>query len=710
MLAAEQAEHNIGLANARVPPTWNVEGDRKYPLRAYIQDLQMWAAATDMAEGRQGPACVLRLTGAARLIMREIPADLMANGQDITDLMGQIIGHRTGLEVFVRILQQRYGALDQETQIFNVSELMTFSRKQQETTDEMFARFDVVMFRAQDGGQGVAPFLPPIRAWILLTHLKVPRQAWPVLLAPTLGMLPIDEAQYTALVAYVRRNGHLYEQSGDRMKSLQQPYFTNDAHQNTQQSQPAYHTSSWNHEPYHADYQHNQQDFQYTAYPNNPSQADDSISWHSYSTGQSEPNEELTWSDLDAVSPGEVDELLYLQYRFAKRRFRSVGFARRCFKGKGKGKGKGKHRGKGHPHSNPNSMHSFLADSPQEQESLEEYVVYFKGSKGGKGNRSGNPIGKDGKQMTCSTCGSDQHFWRNCSKGGKGSGKGNGSKGKSGGSSKSAPSFPTFPVTEGTARTPYAENQTHQRAFFAQSALALQDASVASNVANVSRTHSMISFMDGISSVMIPNATSSAAAAVFWASETPNVFYPCWSTAETPISTTTESAVPTYHNRVRLSEGEGLLVDTGARKSLTGSQWVQRQSDDAKKHGRGTVLTDLTRQISIEGVGTGANVCVQSASVPLAFADGTSGVYTAPIVPNSEIPALLGFDILEQRRVVLDCFNGKYIEVGPGGYDINLSPGSRVLELQKAATGHPMISVSAWSAVVPSKPVQVYME
>ena len=63
MMAAEQAEANLGLANGRVPPTWSLERDKYYPLRTYIQDLEMWSAATDMQEERMAPAVVLRLTG-----------------------------------------------------------------------------------------------------------------------------------------------------------------------------------------------------------------------------------------------------------------------------------------------------------------------------------------------------------------------------------------------------------------------------------------------------------------------------------------------------------------------------------------------------------------------------------------------------------------------------------------------------------------------
>ena len=59
---------------------------------------------------------------------------------------------------------------------------------------------------------------------------------------------------------------------------------------------------------------------------------------------------------------------------------------------------------------------------------VEEFYNMKGGKKGGKGGkRRGNPIGPDGEQMKCSSCGSTDHFRRNCPQGG---GKGGFGKGK----------------------------------------------------------------------------------------------------------------------------------------------------------------------------------------------------------------------------------------------------------------------------------------
>ena len=674
MLNAEQAEHNLGLANSRIPPTWSVESDRRYPLRKYIQDLDLWVRATDLPLERQGPAVALRLTGNVREMIREMPAEMISVGQDIVDAEGNVVEHRTGIQCLVRALNARFGALEQEVQIFNVSELMTFQRYSHESTDEMLSRFDLTMFRATDAGN-IAPFNPVIRSWLVLSHLKIPRHSWPMLLAPTPRILPTTEQAYTQMIHYVRRNGHLYEKSGDVMKTLQHPYFGNEVSSHAQ--------------PSHAHDQHTYWQSNFSTAPDSYSQsypvmnetADDLISWHSYSTGQSNPEEELDWADVEVVPADALGEHLYLQYRFAKRRFRAMAHKRGRFKGKGKGKG-GKGRGKGsfkgkgaHAFTStafwtdPYSQNSYLSAEESYDTSYDSYpeiYVMGKGKGGKKGSGRGNPIGKDGKQMLCSTpgCLSPDHFYRDCplanSKGGKSGGKGTKS---------------SFPASQASASS----TQGVRTATFAITDMR-QDDVVLPNPAQ-----SMITFADGTNPITLN----------LWNNLNPEqenvTFYPWWQNEEG-----NSLNVQSYHAKVRLEKGESLLVDTGAPKNMTGDAWFLRVSELAKGHGFGSTLLPLKSHISVEGVGAGASSCTQEGTVPIALATGEHAHYRAPIVSNSQIPALLGLESLESRRSILDLVHGKLIELGPRPFKIELPPGSRVLQMQKSSTGHMMLPCSEW--------------
>ena len=109
MMQAERDDANLGLANSRIPPTWSVERDKAYPLRYYRHDLEVWSASTDMDVVRQGPAASMRITGAARLVIREMPIDMLQNGRNVADDQGNMV-QLSGLGMLIRTLERRFGA------------------------------------------------------------------------------------------------------------------------------------------------------------------------------------------------------------------------------------------------------------------------------------------------------------------------------------------------------------------------------------------------------------------------------------------------------------------------------------------------------------------------------------------------------------------------------------------------------------------------
>jgi hypothetical protein len=129
------------------------------------------------------------------------------------------------------------------------------------------------------------------------------------------------------------------------------------------------------------------------------------------------------------------------------------------------------------------------------------------------------------------------------------------------------------------------------------------------------------------------------------------VFYPWWQNA---CADENSSNVQSYHAKVRLDKGESLLVDTGAPKNMTGDAWFHRVSELAKGFGFGSTMVPLKSHISVEGVGAGSSSCTQEGTVPIALSTGEHAHYRAPIVSNSQIPALLGLESLESRRTILD--------------------------------------------------------
>jgi hypothetical protein len=78
--------------------------------------------------------------------------------------------------------------------------------------------------------------------------------------------------------------------------------------------------------------------------------------------------------------------------------------------------------------------------------------------------------------------------------------------------------------------------------------------------------------------------------------------------------------------------------------------------------------------------------------------DGSEATFTTPIINGSEVPALMGLQSMVASRCLVDPYNRKLMMVGPGGYTIDLSPGSRVFDLEQVQSGHLLLPVSEWQS------------
>ena len=94
------------------------------------------------------------------------------------------------------------------------------------------------------------------------------------------------------------------------------------------------------------------------------------------------------------------------------------------------------------------------------------------------------------------------------------------------------------------------------------------------------------------------------------------------------------------------------------------------------------------------GVGKSSQVCTRACKHHLGLADGPIGSFEAPEIEDSDVPALLGLRGLDNNRSILVTFENKLIFMGPGGYQLKLSPGSRVYDLKRSNTGHLMLPCS----------------
>ena len=100
------AEDRIGHSTSKIPPYWEPALElRGYPFRVWLQDLDVWAAGTELQQEQQAPAVVQRLGGAARDLARAVPTTQLRDGR-VDPVTGVVT---SGLAMLVQGLERRFG-------------------------------------------------------------------------------------------------------------------------------------------------------------------------------------------------------------------------------------------------------------------------------------------------------------------------------------------------------------------------------------------------------------------------------------------------------------------------------------------------------------------------------------------------------------------------------------------------------------------------
>ena len=138
------------------------------------------------------------------------------------------------------------------------------------------------------------------------------------------------------------------------------------------------------------------------------------------------------------------------------------------------------------------------------------------------------------------------------------------------------------------------------------------------------------------------------------------------------------------------------MVDTGSPGNICGSEWSREHEAESIRHGFYPEYTKRDKPMRCSGVGTGSQTADWNVRhrICLGTGDGRIDNYEAPELPDSKTPALLGQISMRKLRTLIDTFSHKMYLVGPGGYEIRLSPGSEMLPLEESPMGHLMLPCS----------------
>ena len=100
--------------------------------------------------------------------------------------------------------------------------------------------------------------------------------------------------------------------------------------------------------------------------------------------------------------------------------------------------------------------------------------------------------------------------------------------------------------------------------------------------------------------------------------------------------------------------------------------------------------------MTCRGIGTGSQSTDWDVEHAISLGNGRVDTYTAPELPDSNTPGILGRHSLRRRRTLIDTFNNVLYMVGPGGYELRLSFGSDKYDCQESSMGHLTLPCSAF--------------
>ena len=159
-------------------------------------------------------------------------------------------------------------------------------------------------------------------------------------------------------------------------------------------------------------------------------------------------------------------------------------------------------------------------------------------------------------------------------------------------------------------------------------------------------------------------------------------------------------------SRTRLPDGRhSILVDIGSRINVIGAITERAISETAAEHNFLTSYCLRQRVLNVNGVGTGSAPCTEEATIPIAvrYQDrpATTTTFRANIARGSvsDLPAILGLNSMQQKDTVLILREGREIMAipGPGGYKIEWSPGTKLLPMVHAPSGHLVVPCDEYS-------------
>ncbi len=163
-------------------------------------------------------------------------------------------------------------------------------------------------------------------------------------------------------------------------------------------------------------------------------------------------------------------------------------------------------------------------------------------------------------------------------------------------------------------------------------------------------------------------------------------------------------------SKTKIVGRNSMLVDLGSRINIIGLNTEREFAAKAAEYGHKTTYRKRSSVLKVNGVGVGHAPCLIEATLPLALQYKDEPIklesYKTNIATGSgqDLPAILGSISMQDKDAVLILRKGKEFMAfpGPGGYKIEWSPGTRLLPMEAAPSGHLVIPCDSFEAAKPA--------
>lgn len=173
-----------------------------------------------------------------------------------------------------------------------------------------------------------------------------------------------------------------------------------------------------------------------------------------------------------------------------------------------------------------------------------------------------------------------------------------------------------------------------------------------------------------------------------------------------PVDSTHSPSTYSYHAATSLASGKlSMIVDSGAWTNLMGTNLAKMLTQRAMQAGLPPEQHRMDTPLNIQGVGSGTQQCryYLKASIAVPDAEGRARLHTlsAPMVEGSgaSLPGLLGLKTMEEQKAILDTGRRLLIFPGPEPVEPQYPPGTVVIPLQKAPSGHLVMVLDDYEAL-----------